>query len=62
MASLLDIPTETSPLQTLAIAIILVFPALALFVVIVRDVGRLASKQFGLGERARQREEGRRGG
>lgn len=41
-------PTPTS-LQIFAIAIIVVFPALALVVVIMRAAGRIAIRQFGWG-------------
>ncbi len=51
MVSLLDIPSEpTSWLQTFAIVITFFFPALALIVIVIRDAGRLATKQFGLGK------------
>ena len=49
MASILDIPdTPSTWLQTFAIFIIFFFPALALVVIVCRDAGRLASRQFGL--------------
>jgi len=44
-------PTPTS-LQTFAIAIVFVFPALALVVVITRAAGRIAIRQFGWGTRS----------
>ena len=48
--SLLDIPQEpTSGLQTLAIIIIFAFPGLALATVVLRNAGKLATRQFGLG-------------
>jgi hypothetical protein len=50
MASLFDVPPEpTSGLQTFAIFITFFFPALALVVIVIRDAGRLATRQFGLG-------------
>ncbi len=50
MASLLDIPTEpTTGLQTFAIFIVIFFPAVALLVIVLRNAGRLANNQFGLG-------------
>jgi len=50
MASLFEVPLEpTTGLQTFAIFITFFFPALALVVIVVRDAGRLANKQFGLG-------------
>ncbi|TLD30909.1 hypothetical protein PspLS_02054 [Pyricularia sp. CBS 133598] len=49
MSSAFDIPTEpTSELQTVAIAIIFIFPALALLVVVLRAMGRASTRQFGL--------------
>ena len=47
-------PTPTS-LQIFAIAIIFVFPALALVVVIIRAAGRIAIRQFGWGMLPRRR-------
>ena len=48
-ASLLNIPPQTSGLQTLGLFLLFFFPALALVIIIVRCAGRFATGQFGWG-------------
>ncbi|EJT81072.1 hypothetical protein GGTG_01059 [Gaeumannomyces tritici R3-111a-1] len=48
MDSLVNPPEATSGLQRLAIAIIFVFAALALVIIVLRAVGRIRTRQFGL--------------
>jgi uncharacterized membrane protein len=44
------LPDRTSGLQNFALAILFVFPALALIIVVTRAIGRWSSRQFGWGK------------